>query len=1061
MFADVEMKLRALGRLSGTVGRTSALPCKLCGRPAPFYDIVDFHKVASESNFYPFGPSGIPVSFHRCMGCGLLFTAFFDDWKPIDFQRYVYNDDYTILDPDYVDARPRREAEHIAGLLHGLSGIRLLDYGSGNGVFAKCMAARGFTRVEEYDPFSHPTRPTGRFDVILCNEVLEHSPDPLGTMRDMRELLDDDGCIILGEALQPADVEKIRANWWYCAPRNGHCTTFAERTLSLLARKVDLLFHRGGVLIFRPIGASTGREVCRRVNSSEPFQSFTLEVPASGVHAPLHDTELAYGLPFRWTAQSRLAWNLDVRCDATTTLQVRIPFLMEIESGFGDKSEVLVKGTRARVTTDGMAIVAELDGVIPGVTPIVLQTPEPRSPADLGRAVGDNRKLGIALLASEERGSGGAPHIGPTATRRAARMGTHITEVEFNNGLCTICTEDGQIRAVLLDGHPATLPPGWTPTIMYSGFFPVHLLELRHESGAESTWFLDESLCRIAYDHPSSLPPALAEVVRQRGYAVLRAVWIQLFCTTDLALEPEVQAFFRLGVVIRRRLAEFCAPSMSLQPLFLDLEPLRGTHSHLQLTSSLKLDIDKLLEIVAPDNENFDEYHLDQCMSQIPMGVLSWESPTGSGTSSTNSGLWIDDFLFAYRLVDTVHGCVCYILTAGNPRCVVGVYYPLHNQLFGIRRVYDQLVGSRYGVSLDTLIIHHLAEYGDEILCCWRAPTRIFAAFFAQRLMGMQLWVDLTAVDRMVRSLRPYQIPEIVTVWLPAEIYGPIELLFPEVTGRVNRAASGYHREFIGYAYRERRCLLSPTSNYVTRELSGRIMRVNLAQPSLNQEQERLQAIKAHGGPIVLLGLRVENRTLVNLLEFCVSVIGYLLQMAGRATVIIDGHNSIEESGTSEMYASEQQQNAIEDPVVVERRIVSALKARFSGLPVILIDNIGASVAHSLFWCHHSDFFVTPYGTGLAKYCWACNKTGLIVTSRWTLRNQGHLHIYEDQYVQDPSPIRFLPEEYVEDVPDAPLLVPHQGDPPSRWNFRIREEGLFAELGYFLASTGHDRKSGQ
>jgi hypothetical protein len=68
------------------------------------------------------------------------------------------------------------------------------------------------------------------------------------------------------------------------------------------------------------------------------------------------------------------------------------------------------------------------------------------------------------------------------------------------------------------------------------------------------------------------------------------------------------------------------------------------------------------------------------------------------------------------------------------------------------------------------------------------------------------------------------------------------------------------------------------------------------------------------------------------------------------------------------------------------------------------------------------------------------------------------LHIYEDEFLEDPAPLAFLAEEYVEDVEDAPILVPplpHE-DPACRWNFMVRREGLFAELRRLLLNAGYD-----
>src|SRR5438067_1688909 len=85
--------------LGSESARLNSLPCKICSAPAPFFDIVDFNKGAGCN--YRYGPSGIPVIWHRCSACGFLFTPFFDDWTSEDFKRFIYNDDYDIIDPDY------------------------------------------------------------------------------------------------------------------------------------------------------------------------------------------------------------------------------------------------------------------------------------------------------------------------------------------------------------------------------------------------------------------------------------------------------------------------------------------------------------------------------------------------------------------------------------------------------------------------------------------------------------------------------------------------------------------------------------------------------------------------------------------------------------------------------------------------------------------------------------------------------------------------------------------------------------------------------------------------
>jgi SAM-dependent methyltransferase len=400
MHRDLEMKLQGVPPLSRDGDRSNMVPCKICGHPAPFFDLVDFNKVTSETNYYAFGSSGVAIRYNRCGGCGFLFTTFFDEWQPDDFRRFIYNDDYSKVDSDYAEERPKRSAERFGGLLRGLERVRILDYGSGSGAFTRCMSDHGFSDVQEYDPFSHPERPTGRFNVIICNEVLEHSPDPIGTLRDMQSLLTPDGCILLGETLQPEDIVRVRANWWYCAPRNGHCSTFAERTLAIMAVKLGLLFHRGASLIFRPQGANVGLDIARRVRSAGPFFCSVLNVPRDDSVQQLHPTEATQSQPFRWTTGRQLTWRINVISDEASIVQVRIPFVMEVQPGFAARCQVFLNDKEALVTVNEGSIVAEATGIAPGTVAVALVLPDHKSPAELGRPP-DGRKLGLALVVGD------------------------------------------------------------------------------------------------------------------------------------------------------------------------------------------------------------------------------------------------------------------------------------------------------------------------------------------------------------------------------------------------------------------------------------------------------------------------------------------------------------------------------------------------------------------------------------------------------------------------------------------------------------------------------------
>jgi hypothetical protein len=262
MDSELVRMLSALPPLSPE--RVESRNCKVCGTPSPLFDVVDFNKICS-SHPYALGVSGIPVNYYRCAACRLIFTDLIDGWTPEEVARFIYNGDYIKVDPEYVADRPLRTAIQFAEWLSGCEQSRILDYGSGSGTFADEMRRRGFRNIESYDPFSHPARPIGVFDLITCFEVIEHSPDPVATLLDMTSMLSDSGAILAGQTIQPHNIEEIGGRWWYLAPRNGHVSAFADLTFFMMAERAGLIYRDGqGLYGFaRPSLAPSIRDILK------------------------------------------------------------------------------------------------------------------------------------------------------------------------------------------------------------------------------------------------------------------------------------------------------------------------------------------------------------------------------------------------------------------------------------------------------------------------------------------------------------------------------------------------------------------------------------------------------------------------------------------------------------------------------------------------------------------------------------------------------------------------------------------------------------------------------
>jgi SAM-dependent methyltransferase len=242
--------------------------CKICLGASPLFGVVDFHKSCIEAQGRKLPISGCPVYYRRCQNCGFAFTAAFDSWDFAAFRKYIYNDDYIVVDPDYVELRPAGNAKLIAATFaDSKSSLKILDYGGGEGLLAARLRDEGFSAAT-YDPFSSFNElPAERFDLITSFEVMEHVPSPQSTVETMVSLLKPGGIILFSTLVQPATFDQVGLNWWYASPRNGHVSLYSAQALALL---------------FKPHGMKVGSftEVLHAAYSEIPPFASHLKLPA-------------------------------------------------------------------------------------------------------------------------------------------------------------------------------------------------------------------------------------------------------------------------------------------------------------------------------------------------------------------------------------------------------------------------------------------------------------------------------------------------------------------------------------------------------------------------------------------------------------------------------------------------------------------------------------------------------------------------------------------------------------------------------------------------------------
>lgn len=216
------------------------LRCTVCQQPSSLLDVVDFNKSCEEVRGNFLALSGEPCYYALCSHCGFCFAPEIANWSLEQFAEKIYNDQYGQVDPDYLETRPRLNAENLIAMFGQRKNLfRHLDYGGGQGLLADLLQKAGWQSVS-YDPFvdrGPPDATLGQFGLITAFEVFEHVPDPPKLVAELRRLLAPDGVVLFSTLLSDDHiVPRQRLSWWYAAPRNGHISLFSRRSLALLGQ---------------------------------------------------------------------------------------------------------------------------------------------------------------------------------------------------------------------------------------------------------------------------------------------------------------------------------------------------------------------------------------------------------------------------------------------------------------------------------------------------------------------------------------------------------------------------------------------------------------------------------------------------------------------------------------------------------------------------------------------------------------------------------------------------------------------------------------------------------
>ena len=612
---------------------------------------------------------------------------------------------------------------------------------------------------------------------------------------------------------------------------------------------------------------------------------------------------------------------------------------------------------------------------------------------------------------------------------------------EFKEGVVSILFIKQNNIVVKTGNNPARLGAGWLPLVAVSGLSDMIFLELEHMNGTRATWILDSDAARIA-GSIQELSPERREELGKVVAPIFRRLLTALIASPSVSGLESMDALAALNPAMRVELAKLAVDGdVALPPIRPAL--LDDSEDIVIMLAGVQTVLPKAAIARCLTDDAMDRY-VQACRD----GEMRFLSPVDGQEITEARGIVLGTLLVAWRCVDLRNGLVFYVLVAGFDQEVAGLYIPLTGDVIAKPRRTFTSTDVRPIAVLD-LLSSHFTAYWDLARGFLSNPVRRFAHFMwpaASAHIGHYVWNELTGLDKINTRLGPELHPLVYDLGGAggSDFLGGLGSLFPEMQGKFVRTERQIP-DMLRHAYARG---VQPMRFSGVRVSSGIRQRVqNLIADCEQSGPARAAAMRATG-PVVVFGLRVENRTLSNLVAFFVDLAKALNVAFRGLTVIIDGHNSRPGDTEGQTFASFLERRSTRRPIDEETRVVEELRAGLAGLDIEIVDCVGMTVVDNLAWIRVADFVVAPWGAGFAKYRWLCNKPCYALASRFNQKYKSDLVIYNDTaFMDSPAPHWFVPADAVTDQPEAEvLLVMDPIHVPYYVNYTVDQTVVFPDI---------------
>ena len=584
--------------------------------------------------------------------------------------------------------------------------------------------------------------------------------------------------------------------------------------------------------------------------------------------------------------------------------------------------------------------------------------------------------------------------------------------IETGRGPVALVVDDAIRLPILIQGRLLQqFEPGWHPRAVITLFLPLLVVELEHDDGRRASWVLDERLDRV--DDEGFPRPETVARLRAVAPALLRRYWNRVLDLTEADLDPALDPLLGMNDAARWNIFRLCRDLVFPHAEEILLKHVREP---LVLPACRGQERDVVLQ---PDTLARAVQHdlYGAGVEAIRTGRFTWPSPVDGSEAPLEAVFVPQEYTIFYQFRDR-NGLRFLVATGERRAHLIGLLIPSANIVIGDTHWPNQWFIGLVGTDIWSVLVGHCVALHPVLAGRRRrADSPIVNVFMGPPLLhiGHYVWNDLSGQAALVEDV-PDRLPRSVILGAPegqAEFFGRLGALFPALAGQVDHRLA--NREALTrHVYGSDDVPIRFTKDHVSRALRERVRRV--VEASAAAAAIARQAASCGPGPVIIVGIRLEDRTFVDPNTFYMGLVEHVVRRHPHAVLVFDGRNAKPGGSPGETIAGMTDGIATRPPVDAERDLVETLRAAFQNQPVAILDTIGQPIEASLGWCYRAQACVAVWGAGLAKYRWLANLPSLILTSRHNIEHRDDLDIYHaPRWMEAPSPVLYPDPDQVVD----------------------------------------------